>query len=204
MCCAGLSYDMPHMFSTTMWCERPMPSVKRPFVAACTRHRLLRHRERVARVRRDDRRAHLDARRARPGDRDDRHRRRRRRSGRTTRRRSRPFSSCDDWSTIASDRRCRRRRCMSPMRIATAPSGTRSARRSTSAGRSCCVQCPAPGSITTLRRFGTMLLHRLDAGRVHGDHAVLLAGDEERRLRDLRARRAAAAPPSRGPCCGSG
>ena len=31
----GLSNDSPHIDSTTIWCERPIPSASRPLVAFC-------------------------------------------------------------------------------------------------------------------------------------------------------------------------
>ena len=33
---AGFSNDMPNTFSMTIWCDKPMPSVRRPPLAACT------------------------------------------------------------------------------------------------------------------------------------------------------------------------
>ena len=47
----------------------------------------------------------------------------------------------------------------------------------TSAGRSCCVQCPVAGSITLPRRSGTH--SSISAVRRHHRHRVLLAGDEQ-------------------------
>ncbi len=35
MCRTGLSNDSPHIDSTTIWCERPIPSASRPLVAFC-------------------------------------------------------------------------------------------------------------------------------------------------------------------------
>ena len=61
MCRSGLSNDMPNMVSITIWCDRPMPSVKRPPVAPWAVERLGRQHHRVPRVGRHDGRAELDA-----------------------------------------------------------------------------------------------------------------------------------------------
>ena len=61
MCRAGLSYENPSMSSITILCESPMPSEKRPLRRGLRGQRLLRDRDRMARVGRHDRGAELDA-----------------------------------------------------------------------------------------------------------------------------------------------
>ena len=64
----GLSNDRPHMLSTTIWWDRPMPRHSRPPRGGLHRQRLLGQHHRVPRVRRHHRGAQLDARHLPPDD----------------------------------------------------------------------------------------------------------------------------------------
>ena len=70
----GLSNDSPNMFSITIWCESPMPSDEAAAARGLHGERLLRHRERVAAVRRHDAGRELDARHLAADDREHAHR----------------------------------------------------------------------------------------------------------------------------------
>ena len=65
----GFANERPSIPSMTTWCERPMPSAKRPRADGLRRERLLRHRHRMARIRRHDGGAELDAARLAAADR---------------------------------------------------------------------------------------------------------------------------------------
>ena len=71
---AGFSNDMPNMFSITIWCERPMPRMKRPPDAACVVSACWASIIGWRGIRGHDGRAELDARHLAPDDRERRDR----------------------------------------------------------------------------------------------------------------------------------
>ena len=137
MCRTGLSNDSPNMPSITIWCDKPDAEREPAAARGLHRERLLRHRQRMAAVGRDDAGRELDARDLAADDREHAHRvepEDLRTARRSRIRPARPLA-----------RRRRRRRCVRPavsppkfpicMRAPSAPAARLPARLTDRAGR---------------------------------------------------------------------